>query len=384
MDLLVGRWGGRRHGGGEAEAGQGGAGGESRHRRAGQIRSAVRAEPGWRLVVADAAQLASLADETPEGRSIVVLAKQKFNLRERDVQSLGAQFVHFSAQTRMSGVDLATGDGGTAQGDYNEAMVFANTYRTPQVFFLQNNQWAISMHSRDQMASENVAIKAKAYGIPGFYVDGNDIVAVMEVCTHAAEWVRAGNGPALVECLTYRVGSHSNADADAEKFYRTRDEVNEWLGRDPITRIEALLEGLGQLISTQERADIIAAMHREVDEAVLKAEAQVALRHPPAKQARRARGSGSAGATGRGGRKAQPQVELSERDMELLRALKEKRTDLAQAQNVPAYVIFPDKTLIEMAMVRPSNLDQMAEIGGVGARKLEKYGAVFLDVVLSH
>ena len=115
--------------------------------------------------------------------------------------------------------------------------------------------------------------------------------------------------------------------------------------------------------------------------AVLKAEAQVALRHPPAKQARRARGSGSAGATGRGGRKAQPQVELSERDMELLRALKEKRTDLAQAQNVPAYVIFPDKTLIEMAMVRPSNLDQMAEIGGVGARKLEKYGAVFLEVV---
>lgn len=115
--------------------------------------------------------------------------------------------------------------------------------------------------------------------------------------------------------------------------------------------------------------------------AVLKAEAQVALRHPPAKQARRARGSGSTGATGRGGRKTQPQVELSERDMELLRALKEKRTDLAQAQNVPAYVIFPDKTLIEMAMVRPSNLDQMAEIGGVGARKLEKYGAVFLEVV---
>ncbi|WP_422362555.1 DNA helicase RecQ [Pyruvatibacter mobilis] len=118
--------------------------------------------------------------------------------------------------------------------------------------------------------------------------------------------------------------------------------------------------------------------------AVLKAEAQVALRHPPAKQTRRARGSGSAAGAGRGGRKAQPQVELSERDMELLRALKEKRTDLAQAQNVPAYVIFPDKTLIEMAMVRPSNLDQMAEIGGVGARKLEKYGAVFLDVVLNH
>lgn len=165
------------------------------------------------------------------------------------------------------------GDGATSEGDWHAGVNMAAVNKAPCLFVCENNQWAISMHSRDQMASENVAIKAKAYGIPGFYVDGNDIVAVMEVCTHAAEWVRAGNGPALVECLTYRVGSHSNADADAEKFYRTRDEVNEWLGRDPITRIEALLEGLGQPISTQERADIIAAMHREVDEAVLKAEA---------------------------------------------------------------------------------------------------------------
>ena len=109
--------------------------------------------------------------------------------------------------------------------------------------------------------------------MPGFYVDGNDVVAVMEVCHHAADWVRAGNGPALVECLTYRVGSHSNADADAEKSYRTRDEVNEWLGRDPIQRVENLLEHLGDPISAEERAGMIAAIHKQIDEDVLRAEA---------------------------------------------------------------------------------------------------------------
>ncbi len=113
--------------------------------------------------------------------------------------------------------------------------------------------------------------------------------------------------------------------------------------------------------------------------AVLKDNDTVELRHPPAKPERR-RASGKASKTGR--KPAMP-IDLSERDGELLLALKAKRTHLAKAQNVPAYVIFPDKTLVEMAMARPSSLDEMAEIGGVGARKLEKYGAVFLEVVQS-
>ena len=137
----------------------------------------------------------------------------------------------------------------------------------------ENNQWAISTNLAAQTASQNIHIKAKAYGMPGFYVDGNDIVAVMEVCGHAAEWVRAGNGPALVECLTYRVGSHSNADADAEKNYRTREEVNSWLARDPIARIEGLLAHLGHPVDAEERADLISSVHRAVDADVLKAEA---------------------------------------------------------------------------------------------------------------
>jgi len=108
--------------------------------------------------------------------------------------------------------------------------------------------------------------------------------------------------------------------------------------------------------------------------AVLKQGQDVALRHPPVKQPRRR-------ASSKAPRKPAPPVDLSERDGELLMALKAKRTELARAQNVPAYVIFPDKTLVEMAMVRPSSLDEMAEISGVGARKLEKFGAVFLEVV---
>lgn len=175
------------------------------------------------------------------------------------------------------GVDEITvctfGDGATSEGDWHAGMNMAGASGAPCLFVCENNQWAISTNLRAQTASETIHIKAKAYGMPGYYVDGNDIVAVMEVLSHVAGEVRAGNGPALVECLTYRVGSHSNADADAEKNYRTREEVNAWLARDPITRVERLLDHLGEPVSAEERADLISTVHREVDEAVLRAEA---------------------------------------------------------------------------------------------------------------
>ncbi|GGM11245.1 thiamine pyrophosphate-dependent dehydrogenase E1 component subunit alpha [Deinococcus aerophilus] len=165
------------------------------------------------------------------------------------------------------------GDGATSEGDWHAGMNMAGAAHAPCLFVCENNQWAISTNLAGQTASETIHIKAKAYGMPGFYVDGNDIVAVMEVCAHAAQWVREGNGPALVECLTYRVGSHSNADADAEKNYRTREEVQEWLDRDPIVRVEKLLEHLGHPIDAEERARLISETHREVDEQVIRAEA---------------------------------------------------------------------------------------------------------------
>ena len=165
------------------------------------------------------------------------------------------------------------GDGATSEGDWHAGINFAAVQKVPALFVCENNQWAISTPLRAQTASPNIHVKAHAYGIPGFYVDGNDVIAVAEVCRHAADWVRAGHGPALVEALTYRVGSHSNADADAEKRYRTREEVSEWSGRDPITRIERLLEALGHPVSPAERAELIAQTHREVDAEVVRAEA---------------------------------------------------------------------------------------------------------------
>lgn len=165
------------------------------------------------------------------------------------------------------------GDGATSEGDWHAGMNMAGANGAPCLFVCENNQWAISTHLRHQTASENIHIKAKAYGMPGFYVDGNDVVAVLEVCHHAAEWVRAGHGPALVECLTYRVGSHSNADADAEKSYRTREEVNEWLGRDPITRVENLLVQLGHPIAPEEKEAMQAQFREQIDEEVTRAEA---------------------------------------------------------------------------------------------------------------
>ncbi len=104
---------------------------------------------------------------------------------------------------------------------------------------------------------------------------------------------------------------------------------------------------------------------------VLRGQAQVALRFPPERMERKRRAR----------RSAEPPPDLSTRDTELLEALRAKRTDLARAQNVPAYVVFPDKTLLEMAVARPTSLDAMAEISGVGAKKLERYGAVFLEVI---
>ena len=206
-------------------------------------------------------------------------ASRKLNLAS--ISSSIASQVPPAAGTAMAqkylGTDEITvctfGDGATSEGDWHAGVNMASVNRAPCLFVCENNQWAISTNLSGQTASENIHIKARAYGIPGFYVDGNDIVAVMEVCTHAAEWVRAGNGSALVECLTYRVGSHSNADADAEKFYRTREEVGEWLGRDPIARLEKLLEHLGHPVLAPERADLIARTHKEVDEVVMQAEA---------------------------------------------------------------------------------------------------------------
>lgn len=162
------------------------------------------------------------------------------------------------------------GDGATSEGDWHAGLNMAGVNKAPVLFVCENNQWAISVDFKGQTASENIAVKARAYGMPGYYVDGNDVMAVMSVLKQVAEDVRSGKGPALVECLTYRVGSHSNADADAEKQYRSREEVAYWQQRDPIDRFERFLNAEGIAV---DRAAMVAEANREIDDALDHADA---------------------------------------------------------------------------------------------------------------
>ncbi|MCA8968046.1 MAG: thiamine pyrophosphate-dependent dehydrogenase E1 component subunit alpha, partial [Planctomycetes bacterium] len=104
------------------------------------------------------------------------------------------------------------GDGGTSSNDFHSGLNFAGVYKAPVVFVCENNQWAISVPLKGQTASETIAAKAAAYGLPGIRVDGNDVLAVYRVCKEAVERARKGDGPTLVETVTYRMGSHSSSD----------------------------------------------------------------------------------------------------------------------------------------------------------------------------
>ncbi|MGO4104031.1 thiamine pyrophosphate-dependent dehydrogenase E1 component subunit alpha [Leifsonia sp. YAF41] len=134
------------------------------------------------------------------------------------------------------------GDGASSQGDANEALVFAASYQTPQVFFVQNNHWAISVPVERQSRSP-LYLRGTGFGIPSVQVDGNDVLASFAVTAKAMDDARAGQGPALIEALTYRIGAHTTAD-DPTK-YRTTDELASWVARDPIARFRTYLEGRG-------------------------------------------------------------------------------------------------------------------------------------------
>ena len=131
------------------------------------------------------------------------------------------------------------GDGATSKGDVYEAMNFAGVQRLPLVFVVNNNQWAISVPLRLQTASETLAQKAIAAGFRGEQVDGNDVIAVRDAVEEAISGARSGNGPCLVEALTYRLGDHTTAD-DAAR-YRPPEEVQARWKEEPIARLRAYL-----------------------------------------------------------------------------------------------------------------------------------------------
>ena len=125
------------------------------------------------------------------------------------------------------------GDGASSQGDVHEAMNFAAVYRLPVVFFCQNNGWAISLPTADQVAGGSVAARAAGYGIEGQQVDGNDVTAVFEATRAALERGRAGDGPTVIEAMTYRLGPHSTSDDPSR--YRSAQEERLRAERDPIS-----------------------------------------------------------------------------------------------------------------------------------------------------
>lgn len=157
------------------------------------------------------------------------------------------------------------GDGATSEGDFHEALNFAAVFHVPVVFFVQNNEYAISVPLKNQSVAPSLAHKAIGYGMPGERVDGNDAAALLAVLGAAVERAREGGGPALVEAHTYRMQAHTNAD-DATR-YRQDSEVAQWVARDPLTRMRTYLTDRGLLDDSGEariveKAEAVAAQLR--------------------------------------------------------------------------------------------------------------------------
>jgi 2-oxoisovalerate dehydrogenase E1 component alpha subunit len=169
------------------------------------------------------------------------------------------------------------GDGSASEGDFHEAANMAAVFRAPVVLFCQNNGWAISVPSSEQYAAP-IAARAAGYGFPGVRVDGNDVLAVFAVTKQAVDRARAGDGPTLIEAMTYRVGSHSTAD-DASR-YRNDAEVEAWRERDPIDRYRTYLLGSGVIDDA-----FVRACDEEAEAWVAEIRAAVtALGEPPASE----------------------------------------------------------------------------------------------------
>ena len=165
-------------------------------------------------------------------------------------------------------VMASCGDGATSTGPFHEALNFASVQKLPVVFVIENNGYAYSTPVYKEFAIENLADRALAYGMPGESVDGNDVLAVIETVGRAVEYVRSAKGPALVECKTFRVRGHSEAD---KADYVPREVREEWLTKDPIVRFEDFLTR-EKILTAEEKAVIEEKVKATVDDAVSFAE----------------------------------------------------------------------------------------------------------------
>jgi len=156
------------------------------------------------------------------------------------------------------------GEGASNQGTFHEGINMASVWKLPVIFLCENNLYAMGTRQSRVMAIENVADRAVAYGIPGVVVDGNDVLAVHEVTQEAVERARKGEGPTLIECKTYRHKGHSRVDPAR---YRPKEEVEEWLAKDPIKRLKEKLLQTDTLTEAEVR-QIEKEVSAEIEEAV--------------------------------------------------------------------------------------------------------------------
>src|SRR5436305_14278303 len=190
---------------------------------------------------------------------------------------IGTQMLHavgLAMAAKISGDKTVAvgvcGDGATSEGDFNEALNFAGVFQAPVVLVVQNNGWAISVPRHKQIAAPTLASRGAGFGLPSVLVDGNDILAVYAVMQQAVERARSGQGPTLVETLTYRIGAHTTADDPTR--YRPADEVEYWRTKDPLVRFQRFLMSR-DLLTEEEDRQLVAAVEEELNQAVRVAEA---------------------------------------------------------------------------------------------------------------
>jgi pyruvate dehydrogenase E1 component alpha subunit len=191
--------------------------------------------------------------------------------------SLAAQIPHavgLAWGLRHQGSDAVVcvyfGDGASSEGDAHEALNLAGVRRAPVVFVLKNNGWAISTPVRLQTAAPSFAARAPGYGIAGELVDGNDLFAVHDACSRAVARARSGEGPTLIEALTYRMGPHNTADDPTR--YVDPVELEERRGLDPVARVRAYLTAEG-LVDEDSEQRLVEELRAEFDAAMAKVEA---------------------------------------------------------------------------------------------------------------
>lgn len=176
-----------------------------------------------------------------------------------------------SVKKRKTGAVVVSffGDGANNEGAFHESLNIAAVWKLPVVFVCENNQYGMSVSVERSTAVKRIADRAAAYAMPGVTVDGNSFSAVAQATFDAVDLARAGLGPSLIECVTYRTRGHSRSDRNR---YRTKEEIESWKARDPIVAFERELEALG-LMSRADMDVVRAEVEQEIKDGIAFAEA---------------------------------------------------------------------------------------------------------------